>query len=711
MSEAEPHGTRHVTQRLLWGAVRQERTSPADTLYASTGRRLYVLGDIDGQFRPRSNPYDLHSFGKPHPDDPLAEKLQGVWAQPVKGFAGFGYTVEINGKWHGLRDAARFTQSYASVEFVYEPVSSAVPLRAVRRDTPALDLPVLFSTLTLQNNASQSLALRVRLSVQFDLQDAWFTSLGARRNRGQTVTVEGSRLTARAEVLPERWAAAAGCLQPAESVRVLDGEGGWGEITCRVELEPGAEETITFAMVVEAEGGAAAALVLLDRTLPQAQELLEEKQALYTQIAQAGPRLVSPDAALNEAFNLARANLQVLEAEQPPMGRYFYAGLEIFPFWFSNDGAYSVTGLMAAGLREPVLNHLEIGLRHLGEGRIPHQISPSGKVAFQGNTQETPQWVMSIWDAFRWTGDRDFLVRMFDGVWKGMFEYVLGTIDSDGDGYPSGPGMVEVEGMGAEKLDSAAYTWAALHALANMAQTLGKKEQADQARARAEDTARRFDGDWWDEAGGTYSMSLEDPGNARLPLPHWAVIVPLEVGLATEAHAQRTFAALRADYLNRWGLKHTVGSDERVWTLPTATLARAAYRYGEPQMGFTMLRSIAATQENGSIGLFHELIPEGACIVQLWSAATFLRGIIEDLLGIEVRADLLQLRVNPRLPAEWSEVTLEDLTFGDHHISLRCEQKGVTVRHHTGTGPITVRYGEQSFSLPVGETSTFKTPL
>jgi hypothetical protein len=57
--------------------------------------------------------------------------------------------------------------------------------------------------------------------------------------------------------------------------------------------------------------------------------------------------------------------------------------------------------------------------------------------------------------------------------------------------------------------------------------------------------------------GSTYAMSLEDPGNMRHPVPHWAVIVPLEVGLASPEHAAATFATMRAHYLNEWGLKHT----------------------------------------------------------------------------------------------------------------------------------------------------------
>ena len=55
-------------------------------------------------------------------------------------------------------------------------------------------------------------------------------------------------------------------------------------------------------------------------------------------------------------------------------------------------------------------------------------------------------------------------------------------------------------------------------------------------------------------------MSLEESHNTRHPEPHWAVVTPLEVGLATPEHASATFATLRAAYLNQWGLKHTSGS-------------------------------------------------------------------------------------------------------------------------------------------------------
>ena len=198
--------TSEVTQALAWGDLQQQRTSPGDTMYTTTRRRLYVIGDIDGGFRPRTNPYDLYNFGGPLPSDPLAGKLQGVWAQPVKGLSGFAFVVEARGQTWPLLDAERFTQTFADVQFDYRRGN----LVASRRDFVPQDRPALFTTLTLRNTGSSPVDIRLGFFAYFDLEDAWFTSLAPTRNSGELVTVEGGRLVARSLNAPDTWAVAVG---------------------------------------------------------------------------------------------------------------------------------------------------------------------------------------------------------------------------------------------------------------------------------------------------------------------------------------------------------------------------------------------------------------------------------------------------------------------------------------------------------------------
>ncbi|MGZ8701897.1 MAG: MGH1-like glycoside hydrolase domain-containing protein [Gaiellaceae bacterium] len=677
-----------VTQTLAWGDVHSSRSAPADTMFANTGRKLYVIGDVDGGFRPRSNPYDLHAYGAPLPHDPLAGKLQGVWAQPVKALSAYTFVVRANGETWCLLNAETFTQTFAEAHFDFRHGN----LTARRSDFAAQDRPMLFTTLKLRNTGLQPTDVQTTFFAYFDLEDAWFTSLAAQRNRGEAVTVNENQLIARAKSAPTRWAVIVSGDRPEATASVMSGMDGRpvGQLALTARLEPGSELVWTIGIVVESELGAEAAAQHLRDWLPQKELLLSEKRVPYETLLVSGLRFHSSDPGMDVAFDLARANLQMLEAESPSLGRYFYAGLENFPFWFSCDGLCSGIGLLAAGLVAPALNHLRIGAQTGQEGRIPHQVSPSGEVVGMGNVQESPQWILGVWDAYRWTGDRAFLAETYRDALETLFDYTLGRNDLDGDGYPSGPGFVERDDMGPKKLDSAVYTWSALRALAQMADVMGDTETATRSRSRADQIAARFDSDWWDAANGTYVTSLAQRTNRQVPAHHWTVITPLEVGLATPEHAATTLAALESHYITSWGLKHTAKEDARVWTLPTALLSQSAYRYCQPKMGFEMLQHLTDTLDHGSIGMYHELIPEGLCFVQLWSAGEFVRGVVEDLMGVKVQAHLHTIHVSPQLPEGWDVAELENLRFASHVVTVRVTPEGLTMTHVSGPEALTV---------------------
>jgi glycogen debranching enzyme len=680
----------NVRQILSWGEWKEERSSPPDTVFANTGRRLYIIGDIDGGFRPRSNVYDLYTYGEPQSGDPLANELQGVWAQPVKALDGYEFVVEVNGQRWPLDSATTFTQTFAAAQFEYELPQAR--LRAERTEFVAQDQPILFTTLNLHNEGDAETNVTLEFSAHFDLEDAWFTSLGRERNEGEVVEVVDGRLVARADSVPDKWAVAVGSDVSPTLVEVNTGQNNQqiGQMTYATNLAPGESQSWTMAVVVESESGVESALQTLEKLLPQQEMLLAEKQALYDSILTDGPRLLTPDDDFNLAFDVARANMQILEVESPDLGLHLYAGLEMFPFWFSNDGAYSMPGVLANNQVEPARNHLLIGARFHEKGRIPHQISPAGDIVGAGNAQETPQWVMAIWDFYRWTGDSEFLASVYPTAVAGLFDYTLGSIDKDSDGYPEGPAMVERAGMGAEKVDATAYLWVALNDLTKMAEVLGDNETAERARQEAADLKTSFDVDWWLPEDQVYADSLQKFRNTPRYDGHWTIAVPLEVGIAPPERGSALLARIKHDNINEWGLEHTLAEDDRVWTLPTATLSRGAYRYRDAELGYEMLQNLTQTLDQGSIGMFHELIPDGLSFLQLWSGATFVRGVVEDLLGIMVRADLHEVVITPQLPEMWGSADLEQLRFGEHIINIRITHDGAEIDHIEGTVPLTI---------------------
>ena len=281
----------------------------------------------------------------------MAGELGGVWAQPVKALDGYVFVVETEDERWPLLDADRFTQSFVDVQFHYRNGA----LSATRRDFVPQDRPALFTTLTLRNDGDEPVDARVIFYAWFDLKDAWRTALGGVRNPGETVLPEHGRLVARALSAPDAWAVAVGGEDAPENMRVTNGPDGHhvGQMEYAVHLEPGAEQSWSFCVVVETDSGPEAALRHLDEWSPQREMLLAEKRALYEALLAAGLRFHSPDARFDAAFDLARANAQVLEAESQALGRYFYAGLETFPYWFSDDLAYGAGGLTPAGFARP----------------------------------------------------------------------------------------------------------------------------------------------------------------------------------------------------------------------------------------------------------------------------------------------------------------------------------------------------------------------
>jgi len=328
-------------------------------------------------------------------------------------------------------------------------------------------------------------------------------------------------------------------------------------------------------------------------------------------------------------------------------------------------------------------------------GRIPHEVTTNGRVFNPGNIQETPQFAVACWDYLRWSGDTAFLEQVYPVCVEGL-EHFGWTLA--GGPYPVGDGVVERLGMGACKLDSVCYLYQGLAALREMALALGRIDEAEQFAGHAERLAARFERDWWLAAEDLYADSLHLDGRPQLD-GHWTVVIPLQTGLASEERARRSLARIEAEWVNEWGLVHTRGVDDRVWTLPTGLLALAAFRYGRPELGVRLLRNIGETARRGGLGMLKELIPAGLCFVQLWSAGLYMQGIVEGLLGVSPLAHRHEVTVAPQLPDGWNEVHLRGLPVGEHRLDLRARPDSLEVRHVAGSVPLTVRYAGQQIAL------------
>jgi hypothetical protein len=245
--------------------------------------------------------------------------------------------------------------------------------------------------------------------------------------------------------------------------------------------------------------------------------------------------------------------------------------------------------------------------------------------------------------------------------------------------------------MGACKLDSTCYLYDGLRALRDMATALELPDDIRRYSVRMEDLGRRFEHDWWIEEESMYADSLHRDGRPQFD-SHWTVVLPLQLGLASEERARRSLDRIEREWVNQWGLVHTREREEAVWTLPTGLLALTAFRYGQPSLGVQLLEHIASTASYGTLGAFKELIPIGLCFVQLWSAGLYLQGILEGLIGLRPLAHQHRLAICPRLPASWPWARVNDLLVGEHVLSLRITPSSLEVLHSAGPTNLELLY-------------------
>ncbi len=665
---------RSYHQALRFRGIALDRDDPQPAPYMLSGRKMYVLGTVDGAYRP---------IGTEH----LVGEMGGVWAHPVRFADGWFVNLYGTSGMICLDDCHDFEGHLSDVELRF----SHQDLQITRTEFVTEDDPAFFALIEVQNAGAVTWHGKLGFEARLGMRAAWFSGWEAGATRLQNAHAV---VVVHDDLHEGQWGLAFGsAAEPGEVRFGGDGQKPTAELRYDIELAPGAVQRWEVLLTADHEGGPHGALQMWDRLTGQGSALLAAKRSLYDLIAGGGVTLEVPDVAIVNEYELAKVNLHMLFADYTPyLPGYFLAGVPEYPQLFGCDTAYSVAGATAAGFALAAHSSLKIlgdYARH-ATGRVPHEITTNGRIFHPGNTQETPQFTLAVWDYVRWTGDLAFLSLLYPVCREGVMDYLPSAWGSDRDGYPLGDAMVERTGMGSLKLDSACYLYAAWNALAEMASALGRPE-AEQYRLRTARWRERFERDWWMEDEGLYADSLHSDLRPQLD-GHWTQVVPLQLGIASPERANRVLDEIERSFTNEYGLMHTRGREDRVWTLPTGLLALAELRWGRLDQAIDQLHNIARTTQHGMLGSFEELIPEGLCFVQLWSAAIYLQGIIEGLLGLEPRAHEHRLRLHPRLPARWPTARLRDVRIGDHLVTIAVSPAKTVIVHRGGSAPLIVEH-------------------
>jgi len=509
-----------------------------------------------------------------------------------------------------------------------------------------------------------------------------------------------------------------------------NGLGADGTLTYELFLQPGSMEVIQFFIAgsYKSEIAARETFSFLKSMGPIE---LDKKIDRYKQVKETA-NLIIPDKDVAQMYEWLKYNTEWLVRTVPEQGSAVSAGLPDYPWWFGADMTYTLQGVLATGNHALAKNSIQllttISKRTNDNGRIIHEVSTNGAVFNPGNVNETAQYITMLKVYADWTGDRELIAELFPTVKLGI-EWLTKTMDEDGNGYPSGNGMMEIHGLDTEMIDVVAYTQQALANAAALARWVGEEKLATQYQQQADVLKTKINSEWWSEQEQsfgdfrstvaeakpivaaalvradtlgkpwavkelkateqkmkTYSVGKQFP---FVVYHNWVVNTPMETGVANK---DKALAALQTAtrYENPFGVyvtgidrsdepdsvvlksrKKTFSYTGAVMTLPTGVQAVAAANYGKPNEALGYIKKLQQSFSYALPGSMYEVSPDFGMVVQAWNIYGVAVPIIQSFFGIKPNAMEKQIIISPQLPDGWNEVAIENVKVGENMINLK----------------------------------------
>jgi hypothetical protein len=689
-------------------------------LYVCAGEGLKLIGTIDGRFP---------DFGH-H----LEKEMGGLWLHPIKLLDGF---------WMRLRDmnseqvdvwtiADEFENRPEGNIFRYSSNLGHTPIKLTRTQlvpegkTGNSGAGMLVDY-ELFNSSGAARTLELEFLARTDLRPVWFSEKEEIRDEpddGEWLAMEKLFL---AKDRGHEWYTAIGSL-PAPKRTAIGTETGPGPenttgqgiaVSLHYSLTLGSGEKKTIRFIIAGSCGSREDCLQAYNRLTENRDFWAEKQGRYTKLLEKS-RLTLEDTHFQTIYDWVKVNTNWLIMDTVH-GRALAAGLPEYPWWFGCDNSYSLQGILAMGdyelCRDTLLLLLESSEKNNGNGRIVHEVTTAGICAHPGNTQETAHFISMMWRYYQWTDDRDLIDRTFPQLRKSV-EW-LRAQDKNGDGFPGGYGIIEIQGLNSRMLDTAVYAAQAYDCFAELCGLRGLPAEAEEYRSLSEKITDGINRLWWDEEEGlycdTYTTTADvrsrrdailgrryDPGaeqgrqvlDAALAKksaldPHadsgwllnyaWIINIPMETGIAPVEKAIRALETLHGPrFIGPHGMYLSGLFQDAAMTINTGVMAVAQARYGYADRALELLNKMFSAFGMASPGCISEMLPDYGCFVQAWTIYSVMVPITEYFFGVKPRASRNQLRISPCMPQAWPQAALEKLRVLDGELSIhyRQEQEG-----------------------------------
>lgn len=684
--------------------------------FVAAGDRVYMVGHQDGSFPPLG----WHIKGE----------MGGIWNHPIKLMDGFEAQLITEQGVLPLENASTFTNYPYANKHTYTFENEGLLIERVQFVPDGKQ--GIFVQFILKNNGEDNFEGEFNFVGHSNLRPTWLGERSNMIDSKDSGSFEESHWVVKDSINP--WYSVFGSDQsPLTSETLSDSlkpNGASHSLTYAVTIPAKSETTLNFSIAGSYHSKEEAISTFFD-ILTSHHAMAAEKKLRYEQLAQQS-KLTIPDKQLQETFEWLKYNCDWLVRTVPEIGTGIGAGIADYPWWFGVDSEYALKGYMAVGQDDIVEQTIQlldsVSMVVNGNGRILHEMSTNGVVFNEGNINETPQFTSLIWEIYKWNGDKTFLEKYFPTIQKGL-KWLLEANDADNNLFPDGFGMMEIHGLDSEMIDVASYTQRAFSDAALMALELDQPELAEEYQEVADELKEKINTEFWSETFGSYAdfigtdaqaltliedalvradtlnkpwaveelkatrqEILKNPSNKARPFVlyhNWVVNTPMEMGIADSTKAITALDNAKK-FTNPFGVfvtgidrDETAGEDEgsfqgskvfsytgAVMTLPTGVQAVAENNYGRPDQALDYLKRMSHSFSYALPGSIYEVSPDYGMMTQAWNIYAFAVPIVNQFFGIKPMAHQKTVIIEPQMPSEWDNASLENVKIGNNLISV-----------------------------------------
>ena len=433
----------------------------------------------------------------------------------------------------------------------------------------------------------------------------------------------------------------------------------------------------------------------------------------YREFIAATLRVKTPNKDLDLAFAWAKVAYDNLLVDNPDLGKGLVAGLGPsgtggrpgFGWFFGSDAYINSLSLNSMGNYPASKDALAFTRKWQREdGKMAHELSqaagtlnwwkdyPYGYI--HGDT--TPYYIVAMDDHYSMTGDIEFVRKSWPSL-KKAYAWCL-TTDEDDDGLmdnsKAGLGALEFGALTGIRTDIyLAAVWVkACEGIQRLAEAMGDPDLVKRAKDDHGRALDAFRGKFWDEENGQYSYAFNGNGDLVHELTPWSA-VGLMWSLGTPERSARTLERLgSSDLTTDWGVRMLSAKSPlfeplnynygAAWPFLTSWVAVAQFKHDFLIQGYnSLMSSVRHTFDNG-LGYVTEVFsgarniwPQEAVAHQGFCSAGVVLPFVRGLLGLEGNAPGKRIIFEPRFPADWGEVSIENFRVGAEAFSIRYERR------------------------------------